>query len=79
MTGPAILFAVADNSDRTVANGFGIAAPGVEKIVGGLRLTGTLGTYPAIVVASAPYLPLLLLGLLLCVVAAARIPFRSRT
>jgi len=80
---PAVLFAVADNADRVQPGGIGIAAPDVQKQVGGLRLTATILQYPAIVVASAPYWPILLLGLLLCVAGAlqtaARTPSRSKT
>lgn len=81
--GPAILFAVADTADRVIPGGIGIASPGVQKAIGGLRLSATVESYPAIVVASAPYWPILVLGLLLCIAAALRLgaktPFRSRT
>lgn len=80
---PAILFAVADSKDRVLPNGIGIAPSGVQKLLGGLRLTASIQTYPAVVVASAPYWPVLALGLLVCVAAAlrlrARTPSRSRT
>lgn len=81
---PAILFAVANSKDEVLSNGIGIAAPGVQKAVGGLRLSATVGSYPAVVVASAPYWPILALGLLLCIAAALRLagsrtPSRSKT
>lgn len=69
---PAILFAVSDNRDRVLRNGIGIAASGVQKTIGGLRLSATVTAFPAIVVASAPYWPILTLGLLLCIGAAIR-------
>lgn len=70
---PAILFAVANNRDRVLPHGIGITPPGVQKNIGGLLLDANVGTYPAIVVASAPYWPILALGLLLVVVGAVRI------
>lgn len=70
---PAILFAVADSKDRVLANGIGVSPPGVQKSLGGLRLTARIETYPAVVVASAPYWPILVLGLLLCIAAALRL------
>lgn len=61
---PAILFAVSDQQDRAVPNGIGIVSPGAPRLIGGLQLGATVGTYPAIVVASAPYFPVLIFGLL---------------
>jgi hypothetical protein len=52
-----------------VPNGIGIVPPGVRKAIGGLELSANVTTYPAIVVASAPYWPVLALGLLLIAVA----------
>jgi hypothetical protein len=62
---PAILFAVANSADQVVPHGIGITAPGISKAIGDLRLTGIVEHYPALVAASAPYLPVLILGLLL--------------
>jgi hypothetical protein len=78
---PAILFAVADTADRVLPHGIGLAQPGVQKAIGGLRLTATVLSYPAVVVASAPYWPVLVVGLLLCLAGALqiRIPSRSKT
>lgn len=81
---PAILFAVADSRDKVLANGFGLVAPGVTKKIAGLTLSATVTSFPAVVVASAPYWPVLLLGLLLVVAGALRAaglktPSRSRT
>lgn len=70
---PAILFAVATNADRVVRNGIGIAPSGMQKSIGDLRLSATVTSYPAIVVASAPFWPILVLGLLLCVGGAVRV------
>jgi hypothetical protein len=67
---PAVLFDVADSSDRSVANGIGLVASGERKRIGGLLLGATVGAYPAIVVCSAPYLPVLGVGLL-CVLVGA--------
>lgn len=81
--GAAVLFAVADNQDRVVPQGIGIVPPGERKPIGGLLLSATVESYPAVVVASAPYWPVLALGLLILVAAAVRpalkIPSRSKT
>ncbi len=69
---PAILFAVANTRDQVLAGGIGIAPPGVQKSLAGLRLTASVGTYPAVVVASAPYWPILALGLLLIIAGIIR-------
>ena len=82
--GPAVLFAVADAADRTVRGGIGIVPSGAERLIGGLRLRATVENYPAIAIASAPYVPVFLLG---CVCLAggvaatlrARMPLRSKT
>ena len=76
---PAILFAVADRADRPVAHGIGIVANGAQRVIGGLRLGARAAEFPAIVVASAPYLPALFLGAILLLAGAARTAYRSRT
>ena len=76
---PAILFAVADTRDRVLPGGIGIAPSGVEKPIGGLRLLARVQQYPAVVVASAPYWPILVLGLLVIAAGTLRIRSRSRT
>lgn len=73
---PAILFAVSDQRDRSIPNGIGVTAPGVPRFIGGLQLSGTVGSYPAIVVASIPYLPVTALGII--VLIAGTIMLRSR-
>jgi hypothetical protein len=75
----AVLFAVADRADRPVANGIGIVASGSRRVIGGLLLGARAGDYPAVTVASAPYLPALAIGALLLLVGAVRTAFRSRT
>lgn len=69
---PAILFAVSDFKDRVLPGGIGITPPGVEKTLAGVRLTPSIQTYPAVVVASAPYWPILVLGLLVALTGAFR-------
>jgi hypothetical protein len=76
---PAVLFAVADRQDRPVPGGIGIVASGSQKTIGGLRLRGEVGDYPAVNVASAPYLPVLIVGGLILLAGAARTAFRSKT
>lgn len=73
---PAILFAVSNTHDQVLPGGIGIAPSGVQKNLGGLRLSANVTTYPAIVVASAPYLPVLILGLLLIAAGAIRLRWR---
>ncbi len=76
---PAVLFAVADRADRPVPGGIGIVASGSEKKIGGLRLGAQVGTYPAVIVASAPYLPALIAGAVILLAGVARTAFRSKT
>jgi hypothetical protein len=67
---PAVLFSVSDQQDRAIKNGIGIVAPGAQRLIGGLLLGANVQSYPAIVVASAPYFPVVILGLLLIIVGA---------
>jgi hypothetical protein len=57
--------------DRGTAQGLGIALSGTPVTVGGLRVTITTGTYPDLVVASAPQPQLLVGGIALFLVAGA--------
>jgi hypothetical protein len=66
----AILYDVFDvKANRSL--GIGVAASGVETEIGGVRLRATLGTYPQLVIASAPQPYVLILGLSLSVVGIA--------
>jgi hypothetical protein len=56
---PAVLFAVDD--DRGQSHGITIDPDGAEVPIAGMRLRATIGSYPALVVASAPQ-PLALAG-----------------
>jgi len=80
---PAVLFAVSDNADRVLPGAIGITASGVPRTLDGLRLTPLVESYPAVVVASAPYRPIAAFGLLCCIASAIgallKIPYRSRT
>ena len=69
---PAVLFAVSDNADRVLPGGIGLVASGDRKHIDGLVLGATVGTYPAVVVAAAPYLPVFAIGLVLFVAGAVR-------
>ncbi len=77
--GPAVLFAVADRGDHPVPGGIGVVPSGSQRKIGGLILGAQAGNYPAVVVASGPYLPALIAGLLLLLAGAARTAFRSKT
>lgn len=70
--GPAVLFDVADNADRGIPGGIAIVASGAQRRIGDLTLGANVGSYPALVVASAPYWPALLIGVLVCVGGAIR-------
>lgn len=68
---PAVLFAVSTDAGAPVPQGIGIVPSGQERAIGGMRLTATVRSYPAVVVAAAPYLPAMILGVTLLVAAAA--------
>ncbi|MGH7714889.1 MAG: hypothetical protein ACREML_02720 [Vulcanimicrobiaceae bacterium] len=67
---PGILFDVFD-ARANHSLGIGVAISGVETEIGGVRLRATLGTYPQLVIASAPQPYVLLFGLLLIVAGVA--------
>jgi hypothetical protein len=73
---PAVLFAVSNMKDQPLPGGIGIVASGGHKTIGGLNLQATVQSYPAIVVASAPYLPVLILGLVVFIIGAGLAAFR---
>ncbi len=60
--GDALLFAVGDELGRGLPDGIGFAPPGKEIELGGVRLRGTIGTYPALVTSSVPPLVAMWLG-----------------
>jgi hypothetical protein len=81
---PAILFIVADQHDKVLRDGLAIAPPGVARFAGGIELDALIESYPAIVAVSAPFLPILAIGLALFAAGIARelgfkIPSRSKT
>lgn len=76
---PAVLFALADRADRPVPGGIGIVPSGSVKKIDGLRLGARVGEYPAVNVASAPYLPVLIVGALVLLGGVVRTAFRSKT
>jgi len=78
----AVLFAVSDAADRVVPNGIGIVASGAAGTIDGIRLHASVQSYPAIAVASAPYLPLFAAGIALLAgggVAALKTRWNSKT
>jgi hypothetical protein len=62
---PALVLSVNDDAGKTV--GLTIVPSGRPVAIGDLHITATLGSYPQVVVASAPHPILLALGLLLFV------------
>ncbi len=69
LSGPAVLFAVS-KSNADERNAIALAPSGQRTPVDALLLRGTVATYPAIVAASAPYVPALVLGLAACLYGA---------
>lgn len=61
----ALLFAVHDDGGKVIDNGIGLAPSGSKIALGGLEISSTIGTYPTLVVASAPHPIPLGAGLLL--------------
>lgn len=69
MDGYAILYAVSDASDRVIPGAIGVVPSGESMTRGGIAIRGAVASYPAIVVASAPYFPVVLIGIALCLFA----------
>lgn len=62
----SLLFAVDDgDTGKLVSGGIGFARSGDATNLGGIRLRGTIGSYPAIVISAVPYGPALLFGAVL--------------
>lgn len=59
---PALVLSVNDDTGKSV--GLTIAPSGRDVAIGDLHITATLGTFPQLVVASAPHPALLVIGLL---------------
>lgn len=70
MDGYAILYAVSDASDHVIPGGIGLVPSGESLSRGGVDIRGAVASYPAVVVASAPYLPVVVIGIGLCLFAA---------
>lgn len=62
---PAVLFVVADPKGTVARGGIGIVSSGARKRIDGMLLSARVERYPAIVAASAPNAPILVLGLVL--------------
>lgn len=76
---PGILFAVSGEGGRTLPRGIGLARSGDTIALAGVRLRPVIEDFPTVVIASAPYLPLTALGLLLFAVGRFKNRFRWRT
>ncbi|MFN2529472.1 MAG: hypothetical protein ABR584_12235 [Candidatus Baltobacteraceae bacterium] len=76
---PGILFAVSGDRGRTLPGGIGMARTGDTIALAGVRLRPVIEDFPTVVIASAPYLPVTVLGLLLFAVAGVKNQYRSRT
>lgn len=71
----AVLFDLADENSREIPGGLGFVPDGGQARIAGLLLGANVATYPAVVAASAPFWPLLLLGLV--VIVGGVIAFRK--
>jgi hypothetical protein len=58
----SLLFAVDDDTGHLAPGGIGFVRSGSSAMLGGVRLGGTIGTYPALVVCAVPYGPALFIG-----------------
>lgn len=68
---PALLFDV-------VPGAIGMVPSGGSALIGGVRISAVVRTYPAVVLASAPFLPILVAGLLLIAGGIAQYLFNAR-
>jgi hypothetical protein len=75
---PGVLFAVEDRQGRMLPDAIRFARDGSPVSVGGLVLKPSVGTFPQVVIASVPYLPLLILGIL-AFLAGLVPPFKNRS
>lgn len=64
----AVLFAVDDDAGRPLAHGIALVPSGLERQIAGVRLRGTIVTYPAVLLMAAPSLIALIVAAL-CVLA----------
>lgn len=67
-TGPALLFAVDDESDRPLPHGVDAARSGASIAIGGLLLRATVFSYPAIEIVATPSLAVTILAAALVLV-----------
>ncbi len=72
-----VLFDVYTDTMRRVPNATRLVFSGTSEIVGDLRLGCAVKNYPAIAIYSAPYLPALWIGLLLCVAGSVLLTVKS--
>ena len=61
---PGILFALEDSRGRMVADAIRFVRDGTSAAVGGVVLQPQIGTFPQVVIAAVPFLPLAIAGLL---------------
>ncbi len=63
VTGPAVLFAIDDDSGRLLPGGIGFAQSGRDLRLSGMRLRATVGTYPVLEISAVPYPVAVVVGL----------------
>lgn len=76
---PGILFEVSDDRGKPLQGALGLARSGSTIALGGVRLRPVIEDFPTVVIASAPYLPVLIIGLVIFLAGILRSRFRSRT
>jgi hypothetical protein len=76
---PGILFAVADDRGKQLQGALGLARSGDTIALGGVRLHPIIEEFPTVVIASGPYLPVVLLGVLIFVAGILKNRFRWRS
>ncbi len=65
MSGPAVLFALEDETGKDLPGGFRLAASGEPVLVGGLSLRGTVLQFPSVEIVAAPSLAAIVIAGLL--------------
>ncbi|MDQ6930940.1 MAG: hypothetical protein M3126_09775 [Candidatus Eremiobacteraeota bacterium] len=75
---PGVLFAVEDERGALIPGGIAMAGAGEIVHAGGIGLRASLQPFPEVIVTPAPYLPLVIPGVLLAAFGLFRNRFRSR-
>ncbi|MDP9017099.1 MAG: hypothetical protein M3N19_02105 [Candidatus Eremiobacteraeota bacterium] len=74
---PGVLFAVEDERARMLPGAIALARDGDSVLIGGLRLKAAIITFPAVVIAPVPNLPVSVLGMLLLIAGLVSMTLRA--